>query len=112
MYARGCWVVWGVIVRSRRAGDVAPYQEGEGFGGPGLFADGGDVWAFGGADEFVGEEGHVLFFEVALVVLVVGAFVEGEGAGLVGCDLFAGDGVEDGAALAPGVGAGDFGDGD
>lgn len=77
-----------------------------------MLADGRDVWAFGGADEFVGEEGDVLFFEVAFVVLVVGTFVEGEGAGLVGCDGLAGDRVEDGAAVEPGVGAGDFGDGD
>ena len=77
-----------------------------------MFADYGDVGAFGGADEFVGEERHVLVFELALVVLVVGTFVLGEGAGLVGGDGFAGDGVEDGAALLPGVGAGDARDWD
>ena len=80
--------------------------------GPVLFADGGDVGTFGGGDEFVGEERHVLVFEFAFVVLVVGAFVLGEGAGLLRCDFLTGDGVEDWTALEVGVGAGDFGDGD
>ena len=87
-------------------------EEVDGLLGPLLFADEGDVGAFGGADEFVCQQCHVLVFELALVVLVVGAFVLGEGAGFFGCDGLAGDGVEDGAALEVGVGAGDDGDGD
>lgn len=71
-------------------------------------ADGGKVRAFGGGDEGVGEEGHGFVFENAFVVLVVGAFVGGEGAGLGGRDGRAGDGMIDGTALGMGIGAGDL----
>ena len=77
-----------------------------------MVGDEADVFAFGGEDEFVGEEGHVFGFEKALVILVVGAFVEGEFAGLLGCDGFAGDRMEDLKALRIGVGTADFAQGD
>src|SRR5215218_4388645 len=49
----------------------------------------------------MGEEGHVLRFEDALIVLVVSAFVEGESASFVGCDGRPSNGMINGHAETP-----------
>src|ERR1043165_9713414 len=77
-------------------------------GAPIPFADEADIGVFGGVDEFVGKEGHVLILEEALEILVVRAFVVGEGASSRRIDGLAGDGVKDRTTLGISHGARDF----
>ena len=77
-------------------------------GGPVLVADDADVVAFGGGDEIGGEKGHVFIFESTFVILVVGAFVESERAGLIRGNFFASDRMVDAQSLLISFPARDF----
>src|SRR3954471_20315784 len=86
-------------IHSAEKGTLTFCQAIQGGRTPMLFADDADILAFGGGDQFVGEQGHVLSFENALVVLIVGAFVRRRGPRFGRSDWLAGDAMKDGAAL-------------